>query len=62
MKKQIESTKEFFAKNKTKILVGTNVVTIAALSLARLGLRQRDEFLKEHDLYDAFWHQDEEEN
>lgn len=62
MKKQIETTKNFIKRNKAKILIGTNVATLAALALTKVAVNQRDEFLKENDLHEAFWNQDEDEN
>lgn len=53
MKKSIVSTKNFVKKHRVAIAV----VTTAAicLKLNRMALADHDEFLKEHDLYDAFY-------
>lgn len=60
MKKQIESTKAFLVKHKDRILITTTVLSTAAVVGMKIGLNQHDDFLKEHDLYDAFYNPEEE--
>lgn len=53
MHNAITSTKKFVVKHKVAIAVtGTAVI---CLSLNRLALAQHNDFLKEHDLYEAFY-------
>lgn len=59
MKDKIVSAKNFVVKNKTKILVTALIVTATIAAGERYGLHQHDKFLKEHDLYDTYWADDE---
>ncbi len=59
MNKTLVTAKNFVVKNKTKILVTALVVTTTAALLMRTGIAQHNAFLKEHDLYDAFYALDE---
>lgn len=47
--------KKFWNAHKTKILVGTTVVTATVATIQAVGIRQHDEFLREKDLYDEFY-------
>jgi hypothetical protein len=51
------SAKNFVIRHKTKIAVTAAVVATATASIAlnRSAIKQHDEFLKEHDLYDKFY-------
>lgn len=44
-------------KHRTKILVVTNVATLATAIVFKSGLSQHNTFLKEHGLYDQFYAQ-----
>lgn len=55
--KSVASIKKFWADNKTRILTTALVITSTAVVLQRGGLKQHDDFLKEHDLYDEFYDQ-----
>jgi hypothetical protein len=48
-------TKTFVQKHKTALAVTATVIVCAAISKA--GMKQHDDFLKEHDLYDTFYDQ-----
>ena len=61
MSKQTESAKKFWANNKDKVLVGSAVVFATVAAIQRIGLKQHDDFLKEHDLFDAFYTVNEED-
>ena len=53
----INSAKKFVAKHKVAIAItGT---ALACLYLNRLALAQHTDFLKEHDLYEAFYTQED---
>ena len=54
---KIAAAKEFVVRNKKTIIVGA--VAIAAVSIMKVGLNQHDEFLREHDLYEAFYHSED---
>lgn len=54
-----ERVKSFWQKHKTKILVSGLVVTTASAAVLKGGLKQHDDFLKEKDLYDEFYHPEE---
>jgi hypothetical protein len=54
MRKHAKSAKKFVVKHKVAFAVtGTALVM---LYMNHLAFRQYEEFLKEHDLYDAFFH------
>lgn len=55
MLEKINSAKNFVRRNQTKILVSALTVTTTTTVLMKAGLKQHDEFLKEHDLYDAYY-------
>ncbi len=59
MNKTVVSTRNFVARNKNRILVTALVVTTTTTVLMRMGLNQHDNFLKEHNLYEAFYHMEE---
>jgi len=53
MKNKIAAAKKFIADHKVAIAItGT---AASCLYLNRVALRQHDDFLKEHDLYDEFY-------
>jgi len=54
MLEKINSAKNFVKRNQTKILVSALTITTTSAALMKIGLKQHDEFLKEHDLYEAF--------
>jgi hypothetical protein len=60
-KEKIASAKEFVAANQTKILITTTVVATSAALLMKAGLNSHDEFLREHDLYETYYHPDADE-
>lgn len=51
------SAKNVVVRHKTKIAVTAAVVATATVSIAlnRSAIKQHDDFLKEHDLYDKFY-------
>ena len=53
--KTYASTVNFVRRNKTRILVGALAATTTAAVLTRIALKEHDEFLKEHDLYDEYY-------
>lgn len=53
MKKSIRSTRKFVADHKVAIAVTATALTCLALN--KVALRDHDNFLKEHDLYDEFY-------
>lgn len=55
MNKIKHALKEYWADNKTTILVSLTVTSVTVALLMRHGLNQHDAFLKAHDLYDAFY-------
>lgn len=55
MNKKLAIVKNFVAQRKTKILVAALVGTTTAAVLQQIGIRQHNEFLKEHDLFDKFY-------
>lgn len=57
MKKSLVRTKNFVADHKVGIAI--TVTALAGLALNKRTANVYDEFLKEHDLYDAFWTIDE---
>lgn len=55
MKNRIVTAKNFVVRNERKILVTTAVVTTTAAVLMKTGIKQHNEFLREHDLFDKFY-------
>lgn len=57
MNKIIAPAKAFVARHKTAIIVTTTatVTTAACIALNRGAITQHNDFLKEHDLFDAFY-------
>lgn len=53
IKKAIARTEKFVEDHKVGIAV--TATALVCLKLNRIALRQHDNFLKEHDLYDAFY-------
>lgn len=49
----VASTKKFVARHKTAIAV--TATAAICLTLNRVALKQHDDFLKEHDLYETFY-------
>lgn len=47
--------KNFANQHKTKFLVMTTVASTAYAVVARAGIAQHNEFLKQHDLYEQFY-------
>lgn len=58
IKKAVASSKKFVADHKVAIAVTVTAVTCLAIN--RAALRQHNDFLKEHDLYDSYYALDEE--
>lgn len=46
-------TKNFVMNHKVTLAIG--VTTLTCLKLNKMALRDHDDFLKEHNLYDAFY-------
>lgn len=53
----VVSAKNFVIANKTKIQLTTIVILTGAVVMGEIGIKQHNDFLKEHDLYDAFYAQ-----
>lgn len=60
MNEKLDSIKNFVRRNQTKILVTTTVVSTTVAVATQLGRRSVDKFLKENDLYDAYYTPDKE--
>jgi len=56
MKKKIANVKNHVVKHRTKYAVGATVVVLTAGHLRTVG--KLNEFLKEHDLFDAYYDPD----
>lgn len=61
MKAQLATVKGFVKKNQTKILITTTVVATSAALLMKASLNSHDEFLREQDLYETYYHPDADE-
>lgn len=57
MKNTLVSTKNFVVRNKTALLVAT--AAIAVIAIQQKGMKQHNDFLKEHNLYDSFYASEE---
>lgn len=55
MNKTLVSAKHFAVKHERKILITTNVVALGAALMMRTGIKQHNDFLKEHGLFEAFY-------
>lgn len=55
IKQKLVSAKTTVAANRTRILVTALVVTTTVAVIERVGLKQHDDFLREHNLFDAFY-------
>ena len=55
IKQKLVSAKTKIVANKTKILGSIAIGATTAVIIQQIGLKQHDEFLKEHGLYDAFY-------
>lgn len=60
MENQITSVKKFWAKNKDRILITSTVVLASVATIQQIGVRQHNDFLKEHGLFDEFYNPEEE--
>lgn len=58
MNKKLTSVKKFVVNHKVAIAITVTAVTCIALN--KSALRQHNDFLKEHGLFDAFYALDEE--
>lgn len=61
LKQKLDSTKKFVVRNQTRILLTTTAVATTAAVIMRIGLKQHNDFLKDHDLYEEFYAEDENE-
>lgn len=59
MKKKLASAKKFYLRNERRILITTTVAVTSVAVLMRVGIKQHNDFLKEHDLYDMFYTQED---
>lgn len=59
-KKPLASVKDFVSRNKTKILAGTTIVATTIVVLQQRGFKLHNDFLREHDLFDEFYADNEE--
>jgi len=55
MNEKFYSSKKFWVVNRDRILIGTTVTAVSLAVIMRIGLVQHDDFLKEHNLYEAFY-------
>lgn len=60
MKNKMTSIKNFVARNQTKILTTALVVTTTIAVVEQIGVREHNQFLKDHDLYEAYYTPEEE--
>ena len=51
----VTAVKNAVVRNKTRILIATNVATIGVAVVMGKGLHQHNQFLKEQGLYDQFY-------
>ena len=58
MLETLVSVKNFVDRYKTRILITTTVVATFAAVAMKARVNEQDAFLKEHDLYDAYYHPD----
>ena len=56
-KPKFARTRKFVVEHQTGLLITATVVSTAAAVLMRGGIKQHDDFLKEHDLYEEFYAQ-----
>lgn len=54
MNKTLATTKNFVARHKTAVTVAVTAITVTAIH--QVGLKQHNEFLKEHGLFDLYYH------
>lgn len=52
---RLAPVKNFVVKHQTKILITTTVLSTTAAVVMRTGLKQHNDFLKEHGLYEQFY-------
>jgi hypothetical protein len=52
---RLAPVKNFVVKHQTKILVTATVASTAAAVVMRTGIKQHNDFLKEHGLYEQFY-------
>ena len=50
-------TKVFIYRHRVGLLTTTTVVSTVAVVIMRVGLKDKDDFLKEHDLYETYYNQ-----
>lgn len=51
----VARTVNFVRRNERRILITTTVVSTTAAVVMRTGIKQHNEFLKEHGLFDQFY-------
>lgn len=61
MNEKLATVKNFVVRNQTKILVTVAAVATTATVIQQIGIKQHNDFLKEHDLYEEFYALDEDE-
>ena len=59
MLNKAKTAKKYVEDHKVKILTYALTVTTTAAVLLRVGLTQHDNFLKEHNLFDTFYHMED---
>lgn len=57
MNKTVATAKKFVAKHKVAIAV--TITTAVCVTVNQIAMKQHNDFLKEHDLYDTFYDLDE---
>lgn len=55
--KPVVSAKNFVVANKNKIQLTAIVILTGAVVMGEIGVKQHNDFLKEHDLYETFYAQ-----
>ena len=60
MKEKLASAKNFVADRKVVILTVAAVALTGVVALQQAGIQQHNKFLKEHDLYDTYYTQEDE--
>lgn len=55
MKNQLTRFKDYVVDHQTAIFVTTLAIAMSGLVIQRTGLKQHNEFLQKHELYDTFY-------
>lgn len=55
MNDKLKRVQAFVQRNERRVLITTVIVTTTAAVIMKRGVNQWNDFLKEHDLYDAYY-------